>query len=271
MQIAHSERVTYTNNPLVEVILQVRFGRVLSLEQGPPVNFQHEFADTHYPKSSAETVQLAFSTQVDGGVAVESSPAEVGRVFHFVTLDGSWKVSVCADFLSLTCSAYTRWEEFRARALEAFDAFRCLYPSIVPTRLGLRYKDVIERRPLGLEGTPWRDLLEPFVIGVLSSTTLTVGGDVPDDMVGTLVSHAALKLDSCSLTLQTAQLKAMSGNERAFMIDSDFFSEPPVGQAETASIFEQFDVLHHSAGALFRRCIKEKLHVALGPSATSPT
>lgn len=271
MRISASDRVRYRNSPLVEVVAQIRFERVLSLENGNPAEYQDGFAKERYPKLEIENPP-SFATPIGAGsLTIEPFSAAVPRVFHFSSLDGAWKVSLCADFISLTCTAYTLWDDFKARFDEAIKAFVELYGAVRPTRVGLRYKDLIERTALGLGGTPWSQLLQPFVIGILSVSDFAEEGTVPDQALNTLLCYTNMKLDTCDLILQTAQVTAVASPERAFVIDADFFVDGGLESVSMGDIAERFETLHSSAGALFRRCITEKLHNALGPTAIPST
>lgn len=266
MRIAASERVLYQNSPLVEVVAQVRFDRILILESSNPAQFQESFAKNHYPKLEIETAPI-FATPVGAAnITIEPSASVIPRVFHFSSDDGAWKLSVSADFITLSCLAYTHWNDFKSRFAAAVSAFSTIYSGIRPTRIGLRYKDVIERQALGLGGTPWSELLKPFVIGVLSEQDFAVEGVVPDSAVNTLLCYTTLKLKECDLILQTAQMTSVKGPEKAFLIDSDFFAETANTSFSLSTILARFDELHSSAGALFRRCITDKLHHALSPT-----
>jgi uncharacterized protein (TIGR04255 family) len=132
----------------------------------------------------------------------------------------------------------------------------------------LRYKDLIEREAIGLAGRPWNELLAPFIVGAYSSPELfeeppTVQHDQSIQLSGQFV----FSLDDCVLMLQTAVLQSSDEiPKRAFLIDSDFFHESPARAVTIDNIPGTLDTLHKNSGALFRACIQEPLHAALGPN-----
>jgi uncharacterized protein (TIGR04255 family) len=268
MQIAPSARVIYTHNPLAEVLAQVRFERILSLETDRPVQFQEQFAFREYPKLEIEDAGQLFGLAFgrDDRRAHKPFDTDVSLIYHFSSVDDNWKISLSSDFLSLSCTSYEGWPEFKRRFLAAFEALKNIYPHLQTARLGLRYKDIIERGPLQLSSVPWRELLQPFVLGVMASSEFSADGFVPEDAVESLTSNTLLKLQDCYVSIQTAYLQSVEGDEHAFLIDSDFFSELGQEALSLAGISTQFECLHNSAGALFRRCITERLHNALGPT-----
>lgn len=150
---------------------------------------------------------------------------------------------------------------------ECADAFSNYCKAANTTRLGLRYRDVIEREPLNLAGTPWHELIRPFLLGPLSPVALNDLAP-PEEDVGSFISQATLRLNDCSLLLQGSLLTSVDGDTRAFLIDGDFFCEGNVDGdilSNKTNLAASLELLHNNAGVLFRRCITEKLHNALGP------
>ncbi len=265
MQIAAYERVTYTQSPLADVICQIRFSRILALEQTSPVEFQETFAKLLYPDLDSEHPNPELHILREDGNESVQSPV-TARIFHFSSLDKNWKLSICADFIALSCKSYSGWEEFKKRFTDAFLAFFAIYSFPVAKRLDLRYRDVIERHTLGLAGVPWHELLAPFVIGILGAKIFIDEDSSLDPALTAMSSQTILQLKSCKLSLNTAYLTSVDDqDQQAFLIDSDFFIECNESYSGNASFIDQFELMHRSAGALFRHCITEKLHDALGP------
>ena len=274
MKIADSDRVLYRQNPLAEVVCQVRFIRILELETAAPAAFQDEVAAQSYPILSFDTpldFKIIPSEQNPG---VSLNPAQAPRIFHFATEDGSHKVSLSADFVTLTCTKYTEWPDFIGRMLALAKVFSNVYPRARPIRLGLRYKDVIVREGLGLDGARWSELIAPFLLGPIADGALSNDDTFDDSEIGNYMSQTILALDDCGLLLQSGLLTAADGSEkRAFLIDEDFFiadNLPSDCLANDDSLKILLDRLHSNAGKLFRRCIKEKLHAALRPIDNRP-
>ena len=267
MKIKPSKRVKYDNNPLIEVLCQVRFDRISELEHGGPEAFQRKFAHK-YPKPIVENV-ATFQVVIGGGQPLEGVPQTTSApIHHFLSEDQKVKVSVNAEFVTFSCEEYGRWEDFKRNALEAIEGFLEIYPQAVPRRIGLRYKDLIVRERLGLTGRPWSELVTPFVAGIFAVDDFFEAPPTVDDEAHIQqASQATLQLDECGLLVQSAMLKSADGAaQSAFLIDSDFFRESPKYGLSNAEISNDLEALHANADALFRRCITKVLHDALGPN-----
>lgn len=265
MRIKPSERVVYELNPIVEVVCQIRFPLLLSLDDVGPAAYQQRFANTHYPLLDVQhDQQISMSFGANQEVAA-SHQTTTSKTFHFDNEDRTWRVSVGNTFFALTCLKYANWAEYSQRFFEAFEAFIECYPLQVTQRIGLRYKDVIDRSVLGLENKRWSELLAPFVTGVFSAVDFVDFGEIPESDIDTVFCQSVLKLEDCNLLLQSALLKDPTNSKTAFLIDGDYYVER-LEHFSAVGLKEQLDKLHGSAGALFRRCIKGPLHDALRPT-----
>lgn len=269
MRIAPYDRVVYEKNPLAEVVCQIRFAKTAGLTDEEKSRLQAELLRLGYPALNEE-VALGFPKAIAlGDPRVRPQlVVEQTTVRHFSSSDGAWRVSVGAEFVALTCHRYQGWDYFLPRLLEAATLLLQMRPDTAPSRLGLRYKDVVEREPLGLEGVGWHELVSGFLLGPLAPGALADDQTPLDDEVGSFLSQALLRLDGCMLLLQSSLLTSVDRKRRAFLIDADFFNE---GDVEVHLLQDQnllrskLHTLHANAGALFRRCISERLHSALRP------
>lgn len=268
MKLKPAPRVLYENNPLVEVVCQIRFERIMELQTAPPARFQSEYARDRYPsirEDRAAALQVVFGPGAEHTVkppVVQSAAIPVTH--HFASDDETRRISVNAEFFAFTCTRYERWENFKRELIDGFAAFQRLYPSLVVNRVGLRYKDLIERESLGLGAVPWKDLVSPTVAGLFLNDLFEDPTYSPGDVQHS--SQALIRLEDCALLLQIALLLS-SGEKRreAFLIDADFFHERPQFEVSAHGVDETLELLHQNAGSLFRHCIKDPLHDALRP------
>lgn len=268
MKIDHSTRVVYANNPLSEVICQLRF---------EPTNFSEEKIEAICKRfflldytTYSEEQSFGFQQQLgsDGQTIQATVTIPKIRIHHCTSSNGIWRVSFCPEFIALTCLKYLTWNDFLDRILDAVAAFTSDNLSVNATRLGLRYRDVIEREAIGLENVPWHELIQPFLLGPLVPFALSKTQAVDDSDVVSFMSQAQLKIDEGLLLLQSTVMSSIDGQRQAFLIDADFFNEYELGDqpiSATNILEESLEKLHLNAGALFRRCISEKLHHALKP------
>jgi uncharacterized protein (TIGR04255 family) len=88
--------------------------------------------------------------------------------YQFSTVDDLWTIHLGREFLALSCRRYDRWENFKDHLGEPLRALLEIYAPAFFSRIGLRYRDIIRRSVLGLEGVGWGELLRPHVTGALA-------------------------------------------------------------------------------------------------------
>ena len=100
-----NRRYAYGKSQLIEVICQLRFPTILSIDTREPADFQ-------------ETVRAAFpryQCQVEKLPGVNGAPARTVNNHTFISEDGGYKLSLTKDFIALSTMRYTHWEDFAAR------------------------------------------------------------------------------------------------------------------------------------------------------------
>ncbi|MFN4328366.1 MAG: TIGR04255 family protein [Limnobacter sp.] len=269
MKIQHAERVRYAVNPLIEVVAQLRFSPIFALEKDvlPTIQSQlHEagFSVLRSEKLASITVTVNASPDAVTDVTHNSQSSDSTQIYHFSTENQLHTFSICKDFVALTTRAYSQWTEFNARLTSLCNIFEASFKPISIFRVGLRYKDLIEREPLNLQDMLWSDLLNPIVAGFLSTTGFV--DKVDESCVLQQTSQTVLCLDDCELLLQSALLRASDNPEKqAFLIDSDFYTVPKL-PIDMKTALNSLDLIHRSANAVFQNCIKEPLSAALCPT-----
>lgn len=182
------------------------------------------------------------------------------RAFDFISADGLWRVSLTRDFLALTTDGYERWEDFRAHLDGPLSALHDEYEPAFYSRVGLRYRDVIVRSQLGLQGRPWNELLKPFIAGELAESSA-----VRDDVLS-VQREALLKLEpNIQVRVRHGLAKVDETGEQGYVIDADFFCDE---RTETTNVITILNQLNSYAGTLFRWCISAVLHDAMEPKPT---
>ncbi|QBR30823.1 MULTISPECIES: TIGR04255 family protein [Pseudomonas] len=270
MKIASTDRVIYGKNPLAEVVCQIRF-QPLEISDASLEQLQHCFSESGYSQRNDEvSFNVVLEAAEDGSPPVPRTSTG-STIRHYSKTDGTSKVSIGPEFIAYTSTTYQSWDSYAPELLRAVSYLNQEVEKLRVTRIGLRYKDVIERSVLGLDGTPWNELIKPFLLGPLARNALLDEDDFDEDSIESQVSQSLIRLDECKLLLQTSLLTSMADGARAFLIDADFFHEAD-GTDESSNIMESseelealLETLHSNAGALFRRAITEKLHDALIP------
>jgi len=244
--ISNEPRCIYENNQLGEVICQLRFPEILSIETELPAKFQDAIRDV-FPR---------YSTRRE-----KSGPDIQTNNYQFATDDGVWRVNLTSKFISLATSGYKSWEKFAVMLDRPLAAFIQLYKPACFDRVGLRYLNFFSRRALDLEGTPFRELFEPAYLGLLGEE------DVPEHTASRSGVDADLAIrGSARLKLHAGPGKVTIGgrsdDEVKFILDLDLYMSAQVPVNLSAGALQ---TLHSQAYGIFRGAITRRLHDAMEP------
>jgi uncharacterized protein (TIGR04255 family) len=151
----------FQRNPLVAVIVEVRFFPILKLAD-KIADVQDQVRST-FPAFHDVTRQL-INLQPAGPIEVRNE-----RLFNFVKPDESSTLSLSTSTLAVESRRHERREHFISDAKVGIDALIKVCGPVVPTRLGLRYVDVIDKdaieKDLG-RPTTWPQLISQRFLAV---------------------------------------------------------------------------------------------------------
>ncbi len=261
MPFPESPRVFYGKNPLEEVVVQLRFPPVLRVQAETPAPFQDQIRAA-FPLYGRPATLSGLSLPMPLSIPPELMQLIAGGTqpaHEFRSADRIWTLTLNRDFIALSTTTYTKWSEFRDQLAKPLAALREIYSPAFFTRIGLRYRDRIDRKKLGLEGVPWTDLLNPQVLGELA-----------DPNIGPNVEHMLREI-VIRLSGDEGRVRVVHGLEQAgqhYVIDADFFIE---GQIETGAAQNVLHSYNRRAGRLFRWCIQDRLHRAMDPRTATGT
>lgn len=264
MPFPESPRVVYQNNPLEEVVCQLRFPEILQISTVDPAGFQNRIRDRYPLYARQEGVGLPKS--VPKAIADIFAHIPVPRpgqdiVHKFLVDDSSRFISLSRGFLAVTERKYTRWERFSEEVARAMEALEQEYHPAFYSRIGLRYVDVINRIRLGLEGEPWGSLVNPPVAGILAEEEFRprvreTRGEVLLELDENVAREGFAKLLHGLVNPEDA--------DEAYLFDVDLFTVGRSASTDVAGILDRFNRL---AGNLFRWAITPRLAEALRPVA----
>ena len=252
-------RVTYRKNQLGEVICQLRFPEILAIGAKPPVDFQ-EAIRADYPQYSSRMESPAPKLAgVPGKMQLQNQPPVIN--YQFVSADGIWRVNLTQKFISLSCARYTSWEEFAAKLDKPLAAFIQVYKPAYFERIGLRYVNFISRKALGLETTPFRDLIAPRYLGVLDDE------QIAEPQVGRSGVDAEVAIrGGCRVKLHAGpgqvHRAGKSDGEVKFIFDQDLYMPGKIAPNLSAPALQ---TLHALGWSIFRDAITDELHDAMEP------
>ena len=254
---SNEDRVIYQKNPLGEVICQIRFPQILMIETEIPASFQEAVRDDFPRYSTRKECPAPKITGIPGNLSLENPPKTVNHLF--VSDDGTWRINLTSQYISLACNRYTCWEDFAEKLDKPLAAFIKIYKPAYFERVGLRYINFLSRKALDLEGVPFRELITPAYLGLLGEDDVTEAG------MGRCSVDAELPIRSgCRVKLHAGpgiiRGRNQQDTEVKFVLDFDLFmpGKVPVNFAAGA-----LQTLHSQAWPLFRGAITDKLHNAL--------
>jgi uncharacterized protein (TIGR04255 family) len=258
MHFPETPRVSYEKDTLAEVICQVRFPPILAIGTKPPDDFQERIRD-RYPAYRKQG-PLAAPPEIAGFVAeigVGPGPELVTHWFE-QGQEGPLAISLGTQFVAVTARVYPGWEAMHTEIERAVDALQAAYAPAFYQRVGLRYRDVLDRQALGLADKDWADLLHPAMVSLLGAD---LGIDPSRDRVGT---EAILHLDSPEVgRLRLRHGIGLNGGQHTYELDADFYADDLRIQRE--EVFELLAKFHDQEGHLFRWAVGNDLRTALGP------
>lgn len=265
MEFPDSPRVIYSINPLDQVICQLRFPAILRIDSQSPYEFQDQIRNA-FPlysegKDLSPDIPVEILDQLSRETVVNFPSSFNNRMnYHFESVDKIWMVNLTNNFIALSAKKYDRWENFRSHLAMILEPFQRIYQPAFFSRIGLRYIDIINRSKFQLENNKWTDLIQPYILGVISSDHIK-----SDDIKNSLSTDEILLDNNQGLVrlLHGFATEKSSGNI-VYFIDSDSFCE---SQAEVQNVFSKLDYFNQNGWRLFRWCITDLLHNAMQPKS----
>lgn len=245
---SHRTRYVYDTNPLAEVICQLRFPEILTIQTQLPDAFQERIRH-QFPKYTLRKERLP-------------GQKEETNNYQFSSADGVWRVNLTSKFISLACSRYTCWENFANMLDKPLAAFIQVYTPAYFERVGLRYLNFISRKRLGLEDCAFRDLIESRFLGILSDNDVNEAATVRCSVD----ADTALR-GGCRVKIHAGPGKISRNGtpdpEVNFIFDMDLYMSGNVPVNVSAGALQ---TLHSHSYNIFRNAITDTLHEAMGPN-----
>lgn len=257
--LSDAPRCHYGINTIGEVICQLRFPEILTIEANLPVAFQEAIRDRFPVYALRMETGAPRITGAPGSFTLENPPQT--KNYQFSSEDGLWRVNLTSKFISLACSRYTSWEDFAAMLDKPLASFIKIYKPAFFERVGLRYVNFISRQALSLEDVPFRDLIAPCYLGILAEE------DVQETACARCSVDTELSLHgSCKAKLHAGPGLVKRGNqpdkEVKFIFDQDLYM---VGKVPVNYSAGALHTLHSHAWSIFRGAVTNRLHNAMEP------
>lgn len=256
-------RTQYRNAPTHEVICQLRFPTILSINTTEPADFQEAIRADFPQYIRRQDVTPPKVTLVNGSVPkVEQQPAVTN--YTFLSADNRWKINLTRDFISLSTLQYTNWEDFAHYLDKLLAAFIKLYHPAYFQRVGLRYVNIFSRSKLGLEGSKWADLISPAYVGPLCEPDAIEENffNCASDLLFQLDNSCRAKIHAGPGRVKNKAAGANQDEEIKFIFDMDLSMNGNIPCNLSAAGLE---TLHGHATRIFEGAITETTRSAMEP------
>ena len=255
-------REHFNASQLREVICQIRFPSILSIDTREPADFQEAVRDV-FPRYAVQQDRLPPKVTMESGAPRVETPPGIPN-HAFVSADNQWKLNLTRDFISLSTVAYSSWESFGQKLDKPLAQFLKLYQPAFLQRIGLRYINLVSRQALGLAEEPWSELIAAPYLGVLGeedvAESVTRRSTVDFDIA--LDSSCRVKVHAGPGMVKQGASSAPADREVKFVLDFDLYL---AGEVQPMLAAGALETLHGHATALFEGAITEKLRRAMEP------
>lgn len=254
-------RCQYQKNQLAEVICQLRFPDILTINANEPAEFQEKIRKDFPQYSSKMEAAAPKLSGTPGNLQIENQKPTIN--YQFASADGIWRINLTSKFISLACTGYTNWETFAKWLDVPLAAFIQVYRPAYFHRIGLRYLNFISRKELGLDDTPFKDLIAAPYLGLLADEQITEQSAVRSGVDAEINIQGGCKAKiHAGLGLVTRN--GVADQEVKFILDQDLFMNGNVPVNYSAGALQ---TLHAQAFPIFRDAITDQLHEAMEPKS----
>lgn len=262
MLFSDRPRRVYANAPAHEVICQLRFPAILSINNTEPADFQ-EAVREEYPRYARRQDAQPPQFVGLGGPNPQVRQRPPVTNYSLLSADNLWKLNLTQSFIALSTLRYTEWEEFAHRLDKPLASFISLYKPAFFERVGLRYVNVISRQRLGLEGTPWAELIAPAYTGPFREPDAREEDfmSCTADLTVKLGSSCQAKVHAGLGHVKSPDPNAPQDPEVKFIFDMDLSMGGELACTLSAGALE---TLHAHAASLFEGALTDTLREAMG-------
>lgn len=256
---SNENRCIYRNNQLAEVVCQLRFPEILTIQANLPVSFQEAIRDEFPVYSSRKETPAPKLAGTPGNIQLQKQ--EPVNNYQFMSSDGVWRVNLTSKFISLSCTKYTCWEDFARKLDNPLVAFIKTYKPAFFDRVGLRYVNFFSRKDLDLEDTPYSDMFQPCYLGLLSEDDVSESSSIRNGVDAELNIRGGCKV-KIHAGPGMVRKGGMPDKELKFVFDQDLYMP---GQVPVNVSVGALQTLHAQADSIFRGAITPLTHRAMDP------
>ena len=259
MNFTEFERVEYKHHILFEVVFQVRFPEIMRILKEDPVDFQEIVRKEGYPELVLDIPALPSNMPKE----IEEA-ASTAKVFHFISEEKDWKISLTRGFIALTCSGnYRNYMDFRGRLEKVLLIFSKIYEPSYFTRIGLMHKNVANK--VFLPHT--KQEVEAFIPEhIFPELATIVAEDIETLQKISLFNDGEVRANVVHVLSKVSGRfkKRQFTNEKSYIIEIDCYSESRTEGIN--NVLTNCDTFKQLNWDIFQWSITEKLRDAMGRS-----
>ncbi len=249
-------RVRYEKSPLVEVIFQLRFPTILSINSNQPVDFQERIRARfpYFEEQIEEQNDLLINPKIKATTLRKTGE---NKNYAFISEDNHTKINLTPSFIAISTLSYIQWEDFKKNIEFAIPVFEEIYKPAFYTRVGLRYMDVITRSRLNLEEKAWTELMKPHVLGMITAEH--------EAGVKSYLSETEYETKESGV-ISKAHFEFVHVNdmpELSLLIDCDYYY---LGIVRADAMRDMSEKLHNASSQFIQTAITTELHEAMQPT-----
>lgn len=238
------DRVIYKNNPLENVLIQLKFPPILLIDSKEPAEFQEKIRGK-FPYYNSFVNKLSNN---------ELQDIKKNYIFR-KNQNGNDYIILNRDSISLNTDKYDKWENFKKNFKLALDSFESIYKPNLYTRIGLKYTDIISRKKLNKPKYKWSDLINEKYLGFISEEFEIIYNK----------NQYIIRLDKKNnIANISTSIEKRDYDNNCFCIDTDLSF---IGEVKNNEIENRINCLHSYSRPIFRDIITEKLHKILEANA----
>ena len=256
---SNENRCIYQNNQLAEVVCQLRFPEILTIQANLPVDFQEIIRDEFPVYSSRKENPAPKLAGVPGNLQLQKQ--EPVTNYQFASADGIWRVNLTSKFISLSCNRYTCWEDFARKLDKPLVAFIKTYKPAFFERVGLRYINFFSRKELDLVGTPFSEMFQSCYTGLLAEEDVNEAASLRNAVDAELNIRAGCKV-KIHAGPGLVRKNGKPDTEVKFVFDQDLYMP---GKIPVNTSVGALQTLHAQADSIFRGAITPLTHRAMNP------
>ena len=255
------KREKYQNCPLAEVVYQLNFPTILSIDVDEPVKFQDAIRGEFPIYRSQIQEENEVTINVIGNNSNPVFRRQGRRKNHFfISEDEKWRISLANNMIAISTLNYDHWEDMKERFQVPMTAFADIYHPAYFERAGMRYIDVLIKKNLGVQDKNWNELLQPHLCGILGYNPSNVGA------ITTSMVNADVIIDDVSIHVEcglgASDQRDGKGPIEAVILNCDYYKLGKYKFEEISSITEK---IHEMSHRFFRESITDTLHQAMKP------